>query len=322
MKSQDNNGCFDICSFLYEQNYKQSENRCKKDCFTPYIIIKQNKIKYHFLFVFISFIFLSPVICLSQDSDISLTYKATMIGYGTSSIYDSYLSPLKYTGKNIGLHYEQMNKTGLMNQKITSQHLLKGNYSWSDNKSGTASYYTGLINYNYGLFYNLKPSKKLQMLTGMQASGLLGFVYNTRNGNNPATAKAHLDLGLSAIANYKFQIRSQPIQIRDQFCIPFIGTMYSPNFGQSYYEIGLGATDNLFHLASFKNYFRVNNMLLAEIPFNKFTLLFSYCFSFYETRINDLDTRLITNTFYIGLSSNYFIVKGKQKKNNYRYVFE
>ena len=245
-----------------------------------------------------------------------------MVGYGTSSVYDSYLSPLKYKGNNIGLRYEQMRNTKFINENVSSQHLINLNYSWSENSTGTASYYTGLFDYHYGLYYKIKPFDKFQLFTGMQAGGLLGFVYNTRNGNNPATGKAHIDLCLSAIANYNLRIRSQPLQLRYQLSVPFIGVMYSPQFGQSYYEIGLGLTNNLAHLSSFHNYFAISNMLTAEIPLNKLTLLFSYQFSFYETRINDLDTRLITNTFYIGFSSNFFIVAGKQKKNNYKYVFE
>jgi hypothetical protein len=259
---------------------------------------------------------------LSQDTPVSLTYKSTMIGFGTSSVYDSYLSPLKYAGENVGLYYEQMKNTGLMSGNIAAQHLLNANYSWSKNNSGTASYYTGFFEYNYGLYYKLKPVEKLQVFTGAQAGGLLGFVYNTRNGNNPATGKAHVNLNLSAIANYRLQIRSQPVHIRYQLSVPFIGAMYSPQFGQSYYEISLGVTDNLVHLASFHNYFSVRNMLSAEIPLDWFTLRIAYHFSFYETRINDLDTRLVTNTCFVGLSRNFFVVSGKQKKNNYRYVYE
>jgi len=261
--------------------------------------------------------------CFSQDgTPISLTYKITQVGYGISKVYDSYLSPLKYSGSNVGLHYEQMKKTGLMNGNVSEQHQMNANYSWCDNNSGTASYYTGLLEYNYGLLYGLKKTEKLQLLTGMQAGGLFGFVYNTRNGNNPATAKAHINLSLSAIANYKLKIRSQPVNLRYQISLPFIGAMYSPNFGQSYYEIGIGVTDNLVHFGSFHNYFSTRNILSAEIPLNKFTLLFSYHYSFYETRINDLDTQLINNTFYIGFSSNFFVVKGKHKSDNYRYVYE
>jgi len=263
-----------------------------------------------------------PFFCFSQENaPISLTYRTTQIGYGISNVYDSYLSPLKYSGSNIGLHYEQMKNTGLMNSNVSAQHLVNANYSWCDNNTGTASYYTGLIEYNYGLLYRIKPAEKWQIFTGIQAGSLVGFVYNTRNGNNPATGKAHLNLSLSAIANYKLQIRSQPVNLRYQLSFPFIGAMYSPHFGQSYYEIGLGLTDNLVHFSSFHNYLSSRNIISAEIPLNKSTIIFSYHFSFYETRINDLDTQLINNTFYFGLVSNFFVVKGKQKKDNYNYVY-
>ena len=262
-----------------------------------------------------------PLFCMAQEDPMPLTYRSIMLGYGKSAVYDSYLSPLKYKGDNFGLYFEQMKNTRLLNSNIYEQHLLNANYSWTKNNSGTASYYNGFLKYNYGIFYRLKPAKKLQIFTGVQAGGLLGFVYNTRNGNNPATGKAHLDLSLSAIANYNLKIRSQPINLRYQLSIPFAGLMYSPQYGQSYYEIGLGVTDNLVHFASLHNYISAYNMLSAEIPLNRFTLRFSYIFSFYETRINNLDTQMFNNTYYFGLSHNFFVVRGKQKKDNYRYVF-
>lgn len=303
MKLTDNNGCFNSLRHLQRLKIKGKRLKTKRFCL-------------------LSLILLIPLLCQSQDVPLSLTYKATLLGFGTSSVYDSYLSPLKYTGNNVGLYYEQMKNTKLMSGNVSAQHLFTTNYSWSKNNTGTASYYSGIVEYDYGLHYHFKPIDQWQFFAGMQAGGLLGFIYNTRNGNNPATGKAHLNLNLSAIANYKLQIHSQPVLFRYQLSIPFIGAMYSPQYGESYYEIGLGDTKNLVYLASFHNYFSIRNVLSAEIPFNTFTLRLSYYFSFYETRINDLDTQLTTNTFYIGFAQNFFVVSGKQKKNNYRYVFE
>jgi hypothetical protein len=245
-----------------------------------------------------------------------------MIGAGTGSVYDSYLSPLKYTGSNYGLYYERMKNTGLMKGNVSAQHLLNVNYSQSKNNAGNASYYAGIMEYNYGLFYRFKPDKQWQVFAGPQAGGFFGFVYNTRNGNNPATGKAHVNVNLSAIVNYKTEILSQPVGFRYQISLPFVGVMYAPPFGQSYYEISLGVTENLVHPAFYHNHLSASNMLSAEIPLDKFTLRIAYRFSVYETRINDVNTQLITNTFYIGFSGDFFTVSGKQKKNNYRYVFE
>jgi len=324
MKLQDNKGCFSEAEgerdYLCHCGRSVAKTRNLPMIFRGWQVKPAMTVLFTLYLLPFTLTLLFPQPCLSQDVPIALTYKSSMIGYGTSSVYDSYLSPLKYTGDNVGLYYEIMKNIGKGN--VSSQHLFNANYSWSKNNSGTASYYTGILEYDYGIYRRFEPSDHLQLFAGVQAGGLFGFVYNTRNGNNPATGKAHLNLKLSLLANYKFKISSQPVYLRNQISLPFAGAMYSPQFGQSYYEIGLGVTDNLAHFASFHNYFSVRNMLSAEIPLDKLTLRFAYHFSFYETRINDLDTRLITNTFYVGFSQNFFIVQGKQKKNNYRYVFE
>jgi hypothetical protein len=229
---------------------------------------------------------------------------------------------LKYTGENVGLYYEQMKMTGLMDGHIAAQHLFNANYSWSKNGPETSSYYTGIIEYDYGMFYRFKPVNKWQIFAGAQADGLLGFVYNTRNGNNPATGKFHLNLSLSAIASYKVQIKSQALLFKYQLAVPIAGAMYSPQFGQSYYEIGMGDDKDLVHFASLHNYLALRNTLSVEIPLNWITFRLAYVDSFYETRINDLDTQIRTNTFCVGFSKNFFVVSGKQNRNNYRNVFE
>jgi hypothetical protein len=258
----------------------------------------------------------------AQDA-IPLTYQSTSLGYGTGNVYDSYLSPLKYSGKNVKLRHEQMKMTSWMNGNIAAQHLFNIDYSWSKNKTETASYYNGIINYNYGLFYRFNPAEKLQVFAGTQVDGLLGFIYNTRNGNNPATGKFHLNLNLSAIATYKLKIKSQPLFLKYQLSLPFTGIMYSPQFGQSYYEIGLGDNKDLVHFSSFHNYLAFRNNLSIEIPLNWITFRFDFVNSFYETRINDLDTQIYTNTFCVGISKNFYVVPGrKPNKNVYRHVFE
>jgi hypothetical protein len=281
----------------------------------PKIIKKQ-----YSLFVFILLAF--HVHSQEKESLIPLTYQSTMVGFGTGSVYDSYLSPLKYTGENVGLYYEQMKMTGLMNGNISAQYLFNLNYSWSNNLTETASYYAGILEYDYGLYYRFEPIEKLKIFAGTQVGSQLGFVYNTRNGNNPATGKLHLNLNLSAIATYKLKIKSQPLLLRYQIGIPFVGAMYSPQFGQSYYEIGLGDDENLIHLASFHNYFSGRNSLSVEIPFNRTTFRLAYIGSFYETRINDLDTQIRTSTFCIGFSKNFYVVSGRKNRNNYHNVFE
>jgi hypothetical protein len=254
--------------------------------------------------------------------EIPLIYESSMIGIGNTSVYDAYLSPLEYKGNNIGVIYEQMNATGWLNDRIFAQHFFTLEVANIKNQSGTTGNYAGNLDYNYGLYYRFKPVYKIQFFAGIQADGLLGFVYNNHNGNNPATGKINLNLNVSGMASYKFRIKKQTLQLRYQLNIPVAGSLFSPQFGQSYYEIGLGDHQHLFHFASFHNQKIMRNLLSLELPFNSLTLRLAYMNWIYETHINSLDTRITSHSFYVGFSQNFFVVKGKENKNNYHYVFE
>jgi hypothetical protein len=254
--------------------------------------------------------------------EIPLTYESSMIGAGSTSVYDTYLSPLEYTGSHIGLLYEQMSLTGLLNGQISAQHLFNLEIADTKNSSGTARNYAGNLEYAYGLYYRFKPVHKIQFFAGMQADGQLGFVYNNRNGNNPVTGKVNLNLNVSGMASYKFRVKQQPVQLRYQINIPVAGGFFSPQFGQSYYEIGLGDRQGLFHFASFHNQRIMQNLLSAELPFNSFILRLAYMNRIYETRVNHLDTRIVSHSFYVGFSKNFHVVHRKENKKHYRHVFE
>ena len=266
---------------------------------------------------------LASFVSFAQDKP-SLTYQSTMLGFGNTSVYDTYLSPLEYKGGSIGLIHERMKMTGLFNGKVSAQHLFNLELAQTNNSAKTATNYVGNLEYGYGLHYHLHPFpvEKLKILAGLQAGGLIGGIYNTRNGNNPATPKVNLNLNLSGMATYRLEIKKQPIQLRYQLNVPFIGTMYAPAFGLSYYEMDASGYNGLFHFASFLNHLAMRNLLSVELPFNSFTLRLAYQNWIYETKINDLDTRVASNSIYIGFSKNFFTVSGRKQNNNYRSVFE
>ena len=54
------------------------------------------------------------------------------------------------------------------------------------------------------------------------------FYIQYRNGNNPASAKADIDLNISAMAIYKLRVKEYPMTLRYQFTIPFAGVLFSP----------------------------------------------------------------------------------------------
>ena len=276
----------------------------------------------HLVFIILLLFVLSP--CFSQeDKQEKMVYKSTMLGIGKATVYDSYLSPVDYSGRSFGFMEESMKMTDLLNGNIASQQLFHIDFASTINNAGSSIQYAGFLDYSYGLHYKFNPLPALNIFAGSQINGVAGFIYNLRNSNNPATAKTHLNLTLSAAASYSFNIKSQPFRIRYQFTSPFVGMMFSPQFGQSYYEISLGNNDNLIHFSSYHNQSTMRNYLSLEVLIRALTLRLMYLNSIYETRINHIDTRICNNNFMIGFSKELYIVSGKKEvKGNFNRVFE
>jgi hypothetical protein len=266
----------------------------------------------------------AAALCHAQEeAPISLTYESVSVGMGGASAYDSYLSPLKYSGWNISLMSEQLKNTRLWNGRVVSQHLLNLEFADMENPPGSTTSYLGYLEYDYGLYYRFNPIQKLRIFAGLQGDFLLGILHNARNSNNPVNAKGDVNLNLSAMATYPFQIKKQPIWLRYQISASLVGAMFSPEFGQSYYEIGLGQGASPVHFTAWHNRLALRNMLSVEIPFNSFTLRITGMNWLYQSHVNDLQTQIVTNSLQLGLSKYFHVVSVKKPdKNKYRYVFE
>ena len=272
--------------------------------------------------------FLLSEVCFAQekgeDQYANLSHNSTLLGWGTYSLRDTYLSPLEYTGWGIRLLDDRMRMTNLMQGKVSTQQLVNVDFSSTESRVASASDYSFLLDYSYGGHYHFKPTSKLSLLMGSQLNFNLGAIYNTRNGNNPVSAKAGVNLNFSGIANYSFNIWKRPFTLRYQMDMPLVGVLFSPRFGQSYYEISLGNYEGLAHFVSFGQPLNMKNYLTLEVPLASSTIRFTYLNSVYQTDVNLLKTKISSNTFMIGLAKDIFSVPlGQNKKqSNYRRVFD
>lgn len=226
---------------------------------------------------------------------------SSMIGAGLANVLDTYLSPYEYTGAEVRIMRETMRMTKLGGGRVSNQSLIDLNGSYLENRAGTAHEWVGGLRYSQSWHYNFRPAADFCYLLGLSASGYAGCVYNTRNGNNPAQAKVDLAVDLSAMAVYRFRLFGKTLTARDQIAVPFLGVAFSPQYGQSYYEIfSLGQYDSNVKVAYFGNMPSLRNLLTLDIPLGDNTLRIGYVAQFNQAVFNHLRYHSYSHDIMIG----------------------
>lgn len=242
-----------------------------------------------------------------------ITNNTITASIGSANMYDTYLSPLEYKGFSIHLMYEQMRRTTWFNYKFYKQQIFELDFSKGDNPAKNVSEFWGLLSYRLGGHYMLYRTDAFRFGLGGFWDINAGVLYNERNGNNPASARAYSNLNLSATASYKFK----KFAIRWQIDTPFIGILFSPRYGQSYYEISLGNSVGVVNFASLHNQRALRNYLTVDIPINKYTIRVGYLGSWYQTKVNSIQTHHYTNSFVIGFPMEGVKKPREKARNDY-----
>lgn len=239
-----------------------------------------------------------------------VTNNTFSISVGSANMYDTYLSPLKYTGMSFHLMYEQMRRTTWFDYRFYKQQIIELDMSYGKNPSKSVNEYWGLLSYRIGGHYQIYNAGKFRIGLGGLWDVNIGALYNERNGNNPATARAYSNLNLSVQASYNHKWGA----IRWQIDTPFMGVLFSPQYGQSYYELSLGNTVGVVNFASFHNQRALRNYISIDIPIKSYMLRVGYMGSFYQTKVHNVQTHHYTNNFVIGFPINGAKEKKTKKK--------
>ena len=246
--------------------------------------------------------------------------EGTMIGAGGYNIKDTYLSPLKYTGWGVRILNERMKIVKLANYNVSRQQIISVDFASTQNAPNTSTDFAGFVDYSLGYHYRFPITSDLKILAGASAHALAGFILNTRNGNNPGSAKGDIDLNISALAIYQLKINNYPITLRYQLEMPFAGMLFSPHYGQSYYEIfNLGNSKGVIQFNSFHNKFALKNVITADLPIANFTLRVGYLNSSYRTDVNGIQSHIISHSFMIGLVKEFVSFGGKRLKQTHKF---
>lgn len=247
---------------------------------------------------------------LSQTTadSLTVTVRSNMLGIGATRVLDTYLSQEHFSG--LGLSFVS-----------TSEYLRPGRY-WStvvEHEADVSSVHDRADNRDelegaYNLYLGrLRTWKLLDDRLTLQAGGVAnvtaGVIYNTANGNNPAQARFALNVMPMGTASYRFQLGSIPFMARCELAAHLVGIRFSPNYGQSYYEIfSCGDYDHNVVPTTTVSAPEWRTMLTLDARLSRrFTLRIGYLGNFQQADVNNLKQHVYTHRVLIGITKRFSI---------------
>lgn len=240
-------------------------------------------------------------------------FSAYQLRGGSSRYADSYLSPLLYSGWAIGFDYQRIQAMKFDPENWVMQLRLGIEVDRGLNPSGNSSMLYGGVDASCAMMRRWRLPYNLSIGVGPAVSLNVGCFYLSRNGNNPASAKASLTLDASAYASWSVRLASLPVTFRYQAQLAAIGCFFSPDYGELYYEIYLGNHSGLAHCSWPGNYFKYEHLLSADLNFGSTSLRLGYQGEIHSTKANNLTTRFFTHSAVVGISGEWLSLDPRKK---------
>lgn len=272
------------------------------------------------------FILLSrPTLCAAPDSccvdtigcgeprPVTSTYS---IEIGGTNVLSTYLSPVHYTGKAWGASGEWSKALPFNPQHVIMTFEGGGKFRNMLNPAATARMIGLHAYFNWSLSYRWRMPHKFMVAAGGGIDLRGGALYLLRNGNNPVAADASASLIATARVSRPFSIGRLPVLVSDRVQMPLLGAFFSPQYGETYYEIYLGNHSGLVHCGYPGNRFCIDNLLSVDLDFGRTAMRIGYRYSCESSWICNLNTQVQTHSFVIGVIPGGLGLK-KKTKNNY-----
>ena len=251
---------------------------------------------------------------LSCIGNISPGFKATerrnMLMAGTANSLDTYLSPLTYRGTELRFTSQVVHNRKERNWTHTLTHglrlaresmrtndgvRLEGGYDFS------CSWQRKIVNRTVGYW------GRLMVTAGAGVDATVGFRYNAQNSNNPAQAEAAVCFTPAMAADWRFFLvspksgRRHTLGLRYEAAVPLVGMMFSPAFGQSYYEIfSRGNYDHNLCTIWVGNAPSLRQRLLFNFKLLKRHFFIGYEGDYRQAKVNNIKYHRYTNAAVLG----------------------
>ena len=232
-----------------------------------------------------------------------------LFGVGPAHLLDTYLSQEKFKGT--GLTYLHIREPQIKEGKHWHniiQHEI--DLSKANDRSHSISMLEGDYNFYWGRYrrFALLGDESTDLRLHLDAGGLvnanLGFIYAMLNTNNPAQMRLGMNLMPSAFATFGFPLFRQRFSLRYEVEAQLLGLVFSPNYGQSYYEIfSRGNYDHNIVPTTTVSAPNLRQMLTLEWQTGrKWNLRIGYLGNYQQAAVNNLKQHVYTHRFVIGIA--------------------
>ena len=260
--------------------------------------------------------FISLVTCISglyaadtqPDSIVRPVNSHFSANIGSATIANTYLTPLKYSGWGMRLDYERTQAMRLCNDRFVQRIAACLDLDHTDNPAKNASMWRLTTDFTYGVTYRWRFPYSITIAAGVSTGVDLGVVYNDRNGNNPVAVEAAWTINATAAVMWRHSFWGKKVLFTYRPTLPLTGVFFSPDYGELFYEISLGNHSGLAHCAWWGNYFRMENLITADIAFGSTELRLGFRNNILSTKVNNITTRVITCAAVVGIGGTWVSV--------------
>lgn len=233
---------------------------------------------------------------------------------GSAHLCDTYLTPLHYDGWQGAFTYGRMQAMRFNPRRWVMSLDMSLSLARTLNPAGTAAIWAVDFNPSWSMIWRTPLPQGFTLGAGGTVAADIGALYLARNGNNPVSARASLTLGVTGLAVWNGRIGRLPVTLAYRPTMPLTGAFFSPDYDELYYEIWLGNHKNLCHAAWPGNFFRLDNLLTADLHFGATTLRLGYRCDIGSTKVCGIVTRTATHMFVIGVCSEWISLRAGARR--------